>query len=140
MNLSDLCKAYNMEDYTAKDVNMTSKQLINQFTSGVDKSYLAYKEQASIDRALLKCKITKRSQTKTEKKIDEIIAKETEEIRQKIDIKLKKALRKVSRKHGTVNPFKNKPIMFTKTSDGDESTNDRQLMTVPESPYQPDIE
>lgn len=66
LELSDLCTQFGMKDYLKEKKPMNNHQLVEQFTRGIDKSYLAYKENASMDRALLKCNLKERKPTKAE--------------------------------------------------------------------------
>lgn len=91
MDLSDICKQYGLEDFTKKKVQMNNYELINKFTSGIDQSYYAYKQNANIDRALLKCKLKEKKLTKAQKNINELIDKEKEELRIREELKAKKA-------------------------------------------------
>lgn len=89
-DLSDLCQQYGIRDYTKEKVKMNTQQLIKQFTSGIDQSYLAYKQNASIDRAIVKCKLKEKHLSKAEKKINEIIQSEREELSAKLQKKKKR--------------------------------------------------
>ena len=60
---------------------MTNHQLVRQFTSGIDQPFLAYKENASINRALLKCKLKEKQLTNAEQKLLDTVSIEREEAR-----------------------------------------------------------
>lgn len=81
MELSDICEQYGLEDYVKEKMTMTDHQLVKQFAAGIDKPFLAYKENASINRALLKCNLKEKTLTKAEQKILDVVAQEREDAR-----------------------------------------------------------
>ena len=56
-------------------------QLVKQFAAGIDKPFLAYKENASINRALLKCNMKEKALTKAEQKVLDVVAEERADAR-----------------------------------------------------------
>lgn len=81
LELSDICEQYGMEDFVKEKMTMSDHQLVKQFASGIDKPFLAYKQNASIDRALLKCNLKERTLTKAEQKVLDVVAYERESAR-----------------------------------------------------------
>ena len=64
--LRGLCEYFGMADFEKNKATMSDQQLVEQFTYGVDGAFHAYKENSTINRALLKCKLKERMLTTTE--------------------------------------------------------------------------
>lgn len=64
--LSDICEQYGMENVVNQKDPRTDQQLVEQFASGVEKAFLAYKEKSNINRALLKCNFKEKKLTAKE--------------------------------------------------------------------------
>lgn len=83
LELSDICEQYGMEDFVKEKMTLSDGQLVRQFAAGISQPFLAYKENASINRALLKCNLKEKALTKAEQKVLDVVASEREEARQR---------------------------------------------------------
>lgn len=79
LELSDICEQYGMKDFVKEKMTMTDHQLVEQFASGIEKAFLAYKENASINRALRKCNLKEKTLTTAEQKVLDVVQEERQE-------------------------------------------------------------